>query len=276
MDRDVNSIFYWWPIVKDLNIPMPETTLIPYSGDIFINPDEPNEQFDKFVARVRKACDKYGYPVFIRCGGLSGKHEWKETCYVDDPETLDVHIFRIIEQVLMVMGVRLDFDGIAVREFLHIENRFTAFGGDMPIGKEFRFFARDGEYECHHPYWPPTAIWNPSVDDWYEQLKEMQTLTEDELTLLKRYTRLIAQALDKGPLGTGWWSIDFCKTVDGLWYLTDLGVGEVSFHWNVCPNAAEDMKHYPSPDDPEKLAKIRGPTQRMEWRKKLDEKYGVG
>jgi len=272
-DMDVNSIFYWWPLVKDLGIPMPKTTLIPYDGDLFLDShsDSPPE-FTELVAQVKAACEEYGYPAFIRCGGLSAKHEWKNTCYLEGPSDIPGHIFNLMEAVLMVMGMRLDFDGIAVREFLHLENRFKAFGGEMPIAKEFRFFARNGEYECHHPYWPPSSIWKPSIDGWYEALKGMQTLTDEELGLLKGYSSKLAIKLDEGELGTGWWSLDFCKTVDGVWYLTDLAVGENSYHWSTCPHSPEDMSQYPDPEDPEKIGEALGPTARAERMRKIRER----
>jgi len=256
----VNSIWYWWPLVKDVGVPVPRTTLVEYRGHTL---ESESEEWDRFAAKVRRVCDGYGYPVFMRCGGLSGKHQWVDTCYVDAPEKVSGNAYRILEAVLMVMGTRVDFDGIAVRELLELEHSFTAFKG-MPMAKEFRFFARNGEYECHHPYWPPSSIRRPSVDSWLEELKALQALSSDELEILKGYTARISKALDAGPQGMGWWSIDFCKTVDGVWYLTDLGTGEVSYHWNTCPHAPEDMSVYPHPEDPEGLAKIRGPTKRRE------------
>ena len=273
-DQDVNSIFYWWPLIRDLDIPKPKTTLIPHTGSIIFDPDlDDAKEYLRFVKKVRRTCDKYGFPVFIRCGGLSAKHSWVDTCYVDDPERLGHQIYRIMERVLMVEGIRLDFDGIAVREFLQLEHRFKAFNG-MPVAKEFRFFASGGEYECYHPYWPPSTISRPSIDNWYEELKSMQTLTDEEFSLLKGYTAEVATALDRGPLGTGWWSIDFCKTIEGEWYITDLATGEVSGHWNTCPHAPEDMKRYPDPEDPDKLAEIAGPTRRAEIIAAINRRYG--
>jgi len=276
VDRNINSIFYWWPIIKDLGVPVPKTTLIPYEGTLFLDTQNSKEfdEYKSFVNKVGDVADKYGYPVFIRCGGLSNKFDWEDSCFVADRQSLLYHISNIMEAVLMVEGIRLDFDGIAVREFLHLETKFEAFGGKMPIGKEFRFFARNGEYECHHPYWPPTAIYLPSIDNWFEELKKLQQLEDDELKLLKSYTATISQALDAGPLESPkWWSIDFCKTVNGEWYITDLGTGPESFHWKLCPHALPDMQRYPDPEDSEKLAQILGPTGREERRKHLREKY---
>ena len=273
MDLDVNSIFYWWPIVKDLGVPVPRTTLVKYDGGIFLDKEENIPGFLSLVEQVGDTCDEYGYPVFIRCGGLSGKHDWKNTCYVEEREGLAVHIARIMEEVLMIMGVRLDFDGIAVREFLKLEHKFKAFWGEMPVGKEFRFFARDGEYECHHPYWMPVAIQKPSIDDWLEVLMGMWDLEPDEFELLKGHTATIATALDEGPLGYGWWSLDFCKTIDGTWYLTDLGTGKESEHWPTCPYAPDRERRFDDPMDPKRLAEIMGPTKMKEHLKRLKEKY---
>lgn len=192
-EYDINSIFHWWPVIKDLGVPVPKTTLIPYSGtalDFYdADKEEEHKEFIAFVDEVGEATDEYGYPVFIRCGGLSDKLSWEESCYVQEKEQLAENISTIMMAVLMVEGIKLEFDGIAVREFLNLESKFVAFGGKMPIAKEFRFFARNGEYECHHPYWPPTAINIPSIDNWFEELKKLQQLEEDELELLKKVHR---------------------------------------------------------------------------------------
>ena len=244
--------------------------MIPYEGILFLERDTVNEVFDKFVRDVKKVCDEYGYPVFIRCGGLSGKHDWKDTCYMTDPDKLAQQIHNLMECTFMIMGIRLDFDGIAIREFLTLESPFKAFGGEMPIAKEFRFFARDGEYECHHPYWPPSSLWRVTSDNWYEELKEMQKLEAGELEMLKMYSQDISRALDSEGRGTGWWSLDFCKTVDGTWYLTDLATGAESYHWSTCPHAPESMKQHPDPDE---IAGIEGPTARAESIRLLKERY---
>lgn len=34
-------------------------------------------------------------------------------------------------------------------------------GGNMPVNREFRFFVRDADVICFHPYWPDRA---PLVD----------------------------------------------------------------------------------------------------------------
>lgn len=274
IEYDVNSIFYWWPIVKTLKVPVPKTTLIPYDGTIFLDNEEAKPEFMAFVDEVGTVTDGYGYPVFIKCGGLSGKHQWRNTCFLERREDLSAHIYAIIEEVLMIMGIRLDFDGIAVRELLELESAFTAFSGKMPVSKEFRFFARDGDYLCHHPYQPPNSIRSPSIDDWYEVLKKLQALEEWELDLLKEYTIAIATTLDEGALGYGYWSLDFCKTKDGIWYLTDLGTGNESYHWSTCLNASgEMMEHFGNPEDPDNIAEILGPTGREAYWKAIKERY---
>jgi len=257
----VNDIFYWYPLIKNVDVPMPRTILIEYMGNS-LERDSP--EWRDFILGVQAITDSFGYPVFIRGGDMSAKHEWKDSCYLDDPKKLSSQAHNILVSHLMVMGIRMDFTGIAVREFLELQSAFKAFGGEMPIAREFRFFWKDGEYQCHHPYWPPSSIWYASEDGWYGMLREMQILWTYELDELKRYGDRIAEALDAGPLGYGHWSMDFCKTVDGTWYLTDLATGLESYHWGTCSNAPEDMKKYPDPENEEKIAENPGPTGRAE------------
>jgi len=269
---DVNSIFYWWPLIKDVAVPKPRTVLIEYMGNT-LEADSP--EWRDFILSVRAVTDSFGYPVFIRGGSMSAKHDWKDSCYLADPKMLLGQAHNILMCHLMAMGLRVDFTGIAVRELLQLETAFTAFPGDMPISKEVRVFWKDGQYQCHHPYWPPSSIWKASIDDWYPILKELQTLQPWEIFIIKEKAALVAEALDAGPLGYGYWSMDFCKTVDGMWYFTDLGTGNESYHWSTCPNASERMKQYPDPEDEEKIADNPGPTGRAEKIKAFKEAFQV-
>ena len=38
-----------------------------------------------------------------------------------------------------------------------------------------------------------------------------------------------------GQLG-GAWSVDFLCDVDGTWWLTDMALAGMSYHWEGCPN----------------------------------------
>jgi len=245
--RNKNSMFYWWPIVKDLPVPQPKTIMVrhegAFKGRLSYDPidGKPDEYFNEMLKGVKKAAQEIGYPVFIRSDGTSNKHDWKDSCYVVSEDQLYEHIVNILERTAMAMG--LGFMGIAVREFLELDWRFKSHWGEMPVAREFRMFVREGKLECWHPYWPPSAIQRPTIENWYEVLKEMQVLSLDELEHLTEMAEIIGEAVG------GYWSIDLCHAKNGVWYMTDMALGEDSYHWGTCQHAPPHMlEHYGHPD----------------------------
>lgn len=246
--RNKNSMFYWWPLVKGLPVPQPETIMVrhegAFKGRLSYDPidGKPDEYFNKMLEGVKKAAQEIGYPVFIRSDGTSNKHDWKNSCYVESEDQLYGHICNILEFTAMVM-MGPSFMGVAIREFLELDWRFKSHWGEMPVAREFRMFVRKGKLECWHPYWPPSSIERPTVDNWYEVLNEMQTLNSKELKHLTKMAETIGKAVG------GYWSIDLCHAKNGTWYMTDMALGDDSYHWGTCQHAPPHMlEHYGPPD----------------------------
>ncbi len=238
-----NSMFYWWPKVKDLSILQPKTSMVRFKGDFTFNVIDGvlNPSWERFFDKVKVEADKIGYPLFLRCDETSNKHDWKDSCYVESEDKLIPNFCRILEMIAMAFGI--GFSGVAVREFLDLDARFTSHNG-MPVACERRYFVRDGKVECWHPYWTPSAIRRPSIKNWYEVLKELQTPTSFEIRVLESYAYTVSETLG------GYWSVDFCRHKNGSWYLTDMAKGEDSYHWGTCEFASPRMlEHYGDPED---------------------------
>lgn len=242
----INSLFYWYPKIKDLDIPMPKTTMLPFPspdtlGALFFDNSEDKQLKEEYVAMVKDACRQMGYPVFLRSDETSHKHGWDETCYLTKEEDIPDHLYELIKFTEMVMG-GLDIHGFAIREFMHLDTKFNAFHGKMPVATEFRFFIRDGVCQCYHPYWFPSCMIRPSKENWYDLLLEMEKIGSDTLSMLTQWGEQIGNAVG------GYWSIDFCKLKDESWAMTDMANGDNSFHFSTCQYAPEDIKkHYPDP-----------------------------
>jgi hypothetical protein len=116
-----------------------------------------------------------------------------------------------------------------VREFIYLSYRFRAFGG-LPIGCERRYFIRDGEVICHHPYWVKEAIkfYQQSKNwenlPWQMWLKELNTESEIEVRILTNIAEMVGSVLP------GSWSVDFAKDREGKWWLIDMALAEQSWH----------------------------------------------
>jgi len=244
-------MFYWWPLIKSLPIPTPKTALIrhegAFQGKLSYGPidGEPDPYFDEMIEKAKTAAREIGYPVFVRGDLASAKFDWKNSCYVESPEKMHGNVAKILEYA--AMSFTLSFNGVAVREFLELDARFTSHWGEMPVAAERRYFVRDGEVECWHPYWPPAAIRRPSIPNWREALRGLQTPRPREVELLTGYAEMVGRILG------GYWSIDFCRHVDGRWFLTDMALGDESYHWATCPHAPPEMlEHYGDPEEVEK------------------------
>jgi hypothetical protein len=226
-----DSLLYWHPKVRNLDIPQPQTEFILLSKkEYYATMDNmPKSIIDK-VDKVIE--EKFKLPVFIRTDQASGKHSWKDTCYYTG-EKLGLHLFKICEANHCADVIGLPFRGIVIREFIEMASEYTAFWGEMPVSPERRYFIKDGKILCHHHYWIREAIRNPSVENWEELSDEMNKQTEEEIKLLSFYAEQIIKVID------GFWSIDFCKAKNGKWYLIDMATGENSWHPNDCIKAGE-------------------------------------
>jgi len=232
------SMNYWWPVVSELGIAVPKTIILPLTkGEIS---RMSNEYLPKSVVkRVTQAADRIGYPVFVRTDQASGKHSWKDSCFVQSADVMASHIYEVLEFNLNADILGLPFTSMVVRKYIPLEAPFTAFWGDMPVARERRYFVRDGVVECHHEYWVEGAIRQGMEDkdtpesEWLPMLQEINRQDMFEVLELSAYTACVGRSL------TGYWSVDFAKSVLGQWLLIDMGRGEISYHKDGCPKNQE-------------------------------------
>lgn len=231
---DATALSYWFPLIEASGLPVPKTVILPMPAEaiadaweIFDN-KEPSGAVDAFAGELKAAAAEYGTPFFLRTDHTSGKHDWKDACFVADPNKIASHVLQIAYFSEMHM---IEWGGNwVVREFLPtISNGVCPRFGDMPVCKEFRFFVDGGNIECVHPYWPRHALEQGGFaisDDDYAALCSMP----DE-ALLHRL------ASDAGKAVGGRWSVDLLETERG-WFLTDMAEAHKSFHWEECPAKA--------------------------------------
>jgi len=225
-----SSMEYWFPIVSDLDIPMPKTEFAIRRQDpcdwFGLLDGEPVSTSEK---KALKTCAKeLGYPLFMRTDLCSGKHDYLHTCFIESEKELISHLWRLVEDNACK---DLYFNSIVVREFIELDWRFKAFHG-LPIAPERRYFIRDGEVVCRHPYWPEDCIHfskdSPEVDGWKSMLAEMNTESDEEVEILTSQAMKIASVLP------GAWSVDFAKGKDGTWYMIDMALANASYHLDDC------------------------------------------
>jgi hypothetical protein len=254
--EDESSLLNWYPKIEG-KLPTPSTKILTLTKDEYrslynlLDGKKVSKQLEKKITDMVQGMHE---PFFLRSDQASGKHEWKDTCYVADKTKIMRHVAALVEwhACADMLGVR--FTALIFREYLPLQSLFTAFNG-MPVAPEWRYFVRDGKVVCKHFYWVKDAIWHPSVKNWEELHEKMMVLSHIEETTLSNYATVFAE---NNP---GYWSVDFALTRDHGWILIDAARGEVSWHPAECiynPNHDELMKEKenPKPDFNSMLVEI--------------------
>lgn len=233
---DRNCLSYWFPRLQATGVPVPATRWLTTDVELdeLVDGKAPHG-FNDLVRQLELfAGEVGGYPVFLRTGHGSGKHEWKRTCFVRRRFDIAQHVVALVEWSHVVDMFGLPTSTWAVREMLPTQVGFHAFDGNMPITVERRYFVNEGRVVGHHPYWPPDAIENASTGDFELILDRMSVESADEVDELTALSEVAAAAFD------GSWSIDWLWTVDRGWVCIDMADAWDSFRWSAYPSAPSD------------------------------------
>ena len=224
-----SCLSHWFPVLQALGITVPETKMYPISiPDQFSMIDgTPTESVLKVIEEIKNGAKEFGYPVFIKNSLFSDKHDWKESCFVENENQILGHI-RLITDMAYAVGCD-EALYLVLRKMIPVDSPFSAFRG-MPITAERRYFVKDGKVIFHHPYFPPQSIQNPSISNWQPLLDQLNQETPEEITLLKTQSEKIGSAL------CGFWSVDWLKSKDGTWFCIDMALGHRSYCWEDYPN----------------------------------------
>ncbi len=227
-----SSMLNWYPKVKDLDIPQPKTLILQLSQDDIASVYgllERKPLPEPLKDLIHEGAGKIGYPLFLRSDQGSGKHWWEDTCFVAIKRNLIRNLTKLVEWHESVSLIGLPCWALVFREYIDMDSKFKAFNG-MPISPERRYFIKGGVFVKKTPYWPVDSIQfrkdrpqDEHGEDWEALLQEMNKETPEEIALLTKYAEMVGDVLDE------YWSIDFCKGLNGKWYLIDMARGEVSW-----------------------------------------------
>lgn len=232
-DPENKSRLSWWLKFIPSDVPTPLTHVIGYPKNDLINllDGKTPSEFDDLCKAIVYAGKNLGWPLFLRTDYLSGKHNWKDTCFVSSPDDVPNHVARLVEESALADMWGFPTDVWIARELIPTFPAFTAFWGNMPIVKERRYFVQDDKVVCHHPYWPPEAFRNHpvSIEGWREILDEMNYQHGQEVHTLSELSSRVGAAIG------GSWSIDWLWSEQrNQWYLTDMAEAAHSYHWPGC------------------------------------------
>lgn len=270
---DKNCMSYWFLPIERTGVRVPRTKLLSARRGFaeILDIEESNGAgcpgFRYLIHWIECAARKIGgFPVFLRTGLTSGKHDWKNTCFLQSKDAIPGQVYKIVEYSEMVDIMGLPTDVWAVREMLQPVSAFTAFYGEMPVSLEFRCFVRGDNFLYMIPYWQEESIarverhYPPSVRDWRNALRSMyQSFREEEYDHLVAETRKVGVALaeEEGDQEISAWSVDWMKCQDGNWYCIDAAQADRSWGWlNLTTEGMDDQKRMESTLD--ELAKAQG------------------
>lgn len=234
--RAQSDMSYWLPRLEQTPARTPYTVRVPVEKQT-VEEGTIHEMTLSLpaVGDLRDAVREVGGPkAFLRTSQASDKHSMASASRVDylNEGHLVSTAQSLAESMLMKMGVP-DPTAFYVREWLNLAHEFTAFE-DLPIAEELRAFLYEGEVHSMGFYWPKNAIRRPDTDDW-EPLWEQ---TRENALEGKEYVEQVAEYVGE-EFDTGYWSVDFAKTMGGEWYAIDMARGEASWHPEACEKPAE-------------------------------------
>lgn len=230
-----NSALRWLPVVEQLgvNSPRTETVMYPHrsiAGWMEDGPRAENTDFEMLVTQTQSACEKIGYPCFLRTDLASAKHDGPEAYLIrSDKDIRRCLSFTIEDNELKFWTDRNGPQCMLVREFLELDAPFAAFRR-LPISREWRIFADGQTIWCFHPYWPADALRehiNDDCRDWEAKLADLHD-APDCLGVLSN------RSMDLAGLLGGAWSVDWAMDTTGKWWLIDCATMEDSWHWPGC------------------------------------------
>lgn len=258
---DRNCLTHWFPKLVSANIPVPRTEIVDAGENwrhllgFFDDPEKHPGELVKaqtvmkpLANNLRQAAWRIGpAPYFLRTGQGSGKHRWKDCCDLRDLDAVERHVLSLVEWSEMVDMMGLLWRYWVVRERLPVKPIATLPRyGDMPLVREMRCFVEGGKILCHHPYWPRDSICDglPSAnkglsfeyDDVFRELEADRLYAASIMDFNAEWEAIkLAKAVAVAFAGDGAWSVDILETDGRGFIVTDMAVGERSYHWEGCP-----------------------------------------
>lgn len=231
LENYLNSMELWWPLIKHTDVPKPHTQLaslplyavwmlIDSKSNIIDKKDLEEKLYRMFQFYVQNEKD-----FFIRGYYHSAKHErgnFKLNHLTTKEEFL--HEYKTLLNATLMKD--LPIGGLAFREYIELESYYNAFNG-LPIAKEIRWLVHKNGNDCV-AYWPASAIKfmdSPMVEN-YQELHKKIAINKEEEQITQKYALKLYDAL---KIKHDYWSFDFAKGKDGIWYFIDCADGWASW-----------------------------------------------
>lgn len=221
--NQLTDLCFWYPILKDLWVPTPETHIIKHSLNLFWlleNKDVP--WIDKLINDIDYYAQKVWYPCFLRTWQSSNKHSWGDSCFLTKKEDIKNHLRNLQEFSYMAdMRKARSMETIVIRKMIETKEIFKCFN-KMPITREVRLFIKDWKLLSIHPYRPKDAFeWR--VEDIDTKMEELNNFSDGDLMLFQKIWEFLAVKFQ------WYWSVDFLQQINWEWICIDMAVWDNSY-----------------------------------------------
>ena len=218
--EEKDSMLYWYPLTRELNIPQPETEIVEIPNDTLQNLTDVDggTYLSSFEERLGEIFERLGpFPIFLRTDMSSQKYAFRKTCRVPNARSFFGHVLELVD---LNMKSGISDSALVFRRWIDLDAGFFAFDG-LPISVEARAFAGKDRTTVA-PYWSEGILerWmagNTGQQSWKETLGYQNRLVMQSTEILKAYARIV-----HGKIGGGSWAIDFALGRDARWYLIDM------------------------------------------------------
>jgi hypothetical protein len=207
-----NDMAYWFPKLRDIEVPTPESQPLPIEPD-----DEGKPVWDTDLASEIVQC--LGGKAFARGGYKSAQMQLSRGSIIFDAShgQVDSTLKELVSQQAM-MQMPLG-DSLWLREYLDVNWNHYARQNQNP---EVRAFIRDGEVVCYHPR---LEGFDGDEDNRESAIDQIERAWPREVELgERRHEGLITYAERVADEFDGWWSVDFVMDVNGDWWCTDMAL----------------------------------------------------
>lgn len=216
---------YWYPKIRDLDVPMPETQPLPLNTESSGMPEYDNDRAAEFVENM-------GGKAFLRSGFKhaaitphAGSYIWGK----DDIEETAAELMAQHNMMQLPLG-----ESLWIREWLDLNHCNYV---EANLHPEVRFFIENGDVLCWHP-----RLEGFDRLDSGDKFRELAiSFIEQTASTLETYAQRVANVID------GSWSVDFVRDTEGNWYLTDMALRALYYvdgEWRtISEHPAEDCDH---------------------------------
>lgn len=233
--QNFNCFSQWYPSVVNRQIPSPASEVFEITPEAYksvLKEEYKPELFYDVVDDIQSFGERFGYPLFMKTGLFSNKHNFENSCLIKETDSREDIARKIMNINYTFMMLSFDISlKVVVREYLDVKPVFYAFGS-TPIVEEYRVFASDGVVEGWQAYWPEDSIMEPSVDNWEKRLSSISQPSKEVLDTVLGYAKDITEEIG------GYWSVDFLIDKNDKPFLIDMADGDESF---------KDLKNFNTP-----------------------------